>query len=87
MVRSLNYERLFLNLNMDFGEVYRENQNFFNLGNKGFRPQEPKISTSTYLLNSSTYFSLPPEVKEVCIRAGPISSITNFLTWSFTFGH
>jgi hypothetical protein len=62
-------KHLLFNLNMDFGEVYRENQNFFNLGNKGFRPQEPKISTSTYLLNSSTYFSLPPEVKEVCNRA------------------
>jgi hypothetical protein len=55
---------------MDFREVYRENQNFFNLGNKGFRPHEPKISTSTYLPNSSTYFSRPPSrVKEVCNRA------------------
>ena len=64
MGKRFSYKRLIILL-MDFGEVYRENQNFFNLGNKGFRPHEPKVSISTYLLNSSTYFSLPPGVSHL----------------------
>ena len=64
MGRTFIYKRLIILL-MKFGDVSRENQNFFNLGNKGFRPHEPKVSISTYLLNSSTYFSLPPGVSHL----------------------